>query len=151
MPVITKPSKKTSAKYAWKTAVVLYRHPTLRRATVRAARPTAKLGWIVGKIVVKRKARQQLAVMSTRVDTVRSQGAEAVGAQVQAVGDGLGHVASAARTGGQLAIVYGPLAAEVFGLVEPPKRRRTAPVLVAGIVLGAAAVYFLGPNRPEHR
>lgn len=138
------PSKKTTARLGAKTAVVMYRHPRLRRATVRTARPVAKVGWRVGKIVAKRKARRQLAAVNAR--------AEVIGAQVLAMGDGLAQLADVARVGGQLVIVYGPLVAEVLGLVEPPKRSSRGPVLMAGIVFGAAAVYFLEPEHgAEHR
>jgi hypothetical protein len=113
------PSKKTSAKLGVTGAIAMARHPTLRRATVRAARPSAKLGWRVGKMVAKRKAREQLVELG-----------------------------SLARTGAQLWVVYGVPAAQALGLIERPKPRRTGRALVAGIVIGAAAVYFL---EPEHR
>ena len=44
-------SSKTKAKAGAKGTWMLVKHPTLRRATVKAAKPTAKLG-------VKRKSRQ---------------------------------------------------------------------------------------------
>jgi hypothetical protein len=95
------------------------RHPTLRRATVRAATPPAKIGWRVGKVVAKRKVRAQ---------------AERVGA--------------AAKTVGALMAVYGPMAVEVFGLVEAPKPRRRVPVFAAGVAIGAGAVYVLNRTNP---
>jgi hypothetical protein len=35
------------------------------------------------------------------------------------------------------------MTAEVLGLVEPPKPKRRAPAFVAGVVIGAGAVYVL--------
>jgi hypothetical protein len=90
------------------------RHPTLRRATVRAAKPPAKLGWHIGKVVVKRKA----------------------AARINQVGE-------AGRTAASIVLIYGPMAAEVFGLVERPKPKRRAPVFVAGVVVGGGAMYLL--------
>lgn len=93
------------------------RHPALRRATVRAAKPDAKLGWRVGRIVIRRKARARI---------------ERVGA--------------ASRTVARFAVIYGPMAAEVFGLVEAPKPKRRAPAFAAGVVIGAGAMYVLRRN-----
>jgi hypothetical protein len=103
-----------------KGAVAMARHPTLRRTTVRVATPPAKLGWRVGKIVVRRKAR----------------------AQIERFGE-------AGRTVGALALIYGPMVAEVFGLVEAPKPKRRAPAFAAGLVIGAGAVYVLSRNNRD--
>jgi hypothetical protein len=117
------PSKKTSAKLGAKGAIAMARHPTLRRATARAARPGAKVGWRLGKLVAKRKAREQFEQLG-----------------------------SMARTTTALWVVYGVPAAKALGLIEPPKPRRTGRALVTGIVIGAAAVYFLEPEHgAEHR
>jgi hypothetical protein len=117
------PGKKTSAKLGAKGAIAMARHPTLRRTTARAARPSAKVGWRVGKMVAKRKARDQLEQLG-----------------------------SMARTSKGLWVVYGVPVAQELGLIERPKPRRTGRVLVAGIVIGAAAAYFLEPEHgPEHR
>jgi hypothetical protein len=131
------PGKKTSAKIGATGAMAMVRHPALRRATTRAARPTAKVGWRVGKVVVKRKARQQLDQLGS---------VAGAGASVARTG------ASVARTGAGLWVIYGLPAAQELGLIERPKPRRTGRVLVAGIVIGAAAVYFLEPEHGgEHR
>jgi hypothetical protein len=115
--------KKTGAKLGAMGAVAMARHPKLRRTTARAARPGAKVGWRVGKVVAKRKARAQLEQLS-----------------------------SIAQTSKGLWVVYGLPAAQELGLIERPKPRRTGRVLVAGIVIGAAAVYFLEPEHGgEHR
>ena len=111
------PSKKTAAKMGGKGAAAMIRHPTLRRATVKAATPPAKVGWRVGKVVVKRKVRAQ-------VD----------------------RVAGAGKTAVALLLVYGPMAAGVFELVERPKPRRRAPAFAAGAMIGGAAVYALARN-----
>lgn len=114
------PSKTATLRVSGKGAVAMARHPRLRRATVRVGTPPAKLGWRVGKVVVKRKARAQ---------------AERVG--------------SAARTAGALLVVYGPMVTEVFGLVEAPKPRRRAPAFAAGVVIGAGVVYALTRNNQD--
>lgn len=107
-------SKTTKARLGAKGAVALARHPTLRWVTVRAGVPTAKLGLGVGKIVAKRKARGQVV-----------------------------RLVCAGRTVGELAIIYGPMAAEVFGLVEAPKPKRRTPAFAAGVVIGAGGLYLL--------
>ena len=95
----------------------MVRHPTLRRATVKAATPPAKVGWRVGKVIVRRKVR----------------------AQVERMG-------AAGKTAVALLVVYGPMAAEVFELVERPKPRRRAPAFAAGALIGGGAVYALARN-----
>lgn len=114
------PSKTATFRVAGKSAVAMARHPTLRRATVKTATPPAKVGWRVGKVVVMRK----------------------VSAQIERVG-------TAGRTTGALLLVYGPMAAEVFGLVEAPKPRRRVPAFAAGVVLGAGAAYALNRSNPD--
>ena len=108
------PSKSTTARWGAKGAVAVARHPTLRRS----AAPPAKLGWQVGKVVVRRKVR----------------------AQMERLGD-------AGRTVGSFAVIYGPMMAEVFGLVEAPKPKRRAPVFVTGVAIGAGAMYGLSRRR----
>jgi hypothetical protein len=91
--------------------------PALRRATLRAGKPAAKLGWHVGRVVVRRKAR----------------------ARIQPLG-------AAGRTLASFAVIYGPMAAEVFGLVKAPEPKRRAPAFAAGVVIGAGAMYFVTRN-----
>lgn len=56
------------------------------------------------------------------------------------------------ETVGTVLAAYGPQAAEQLGLLEPPKEKKTAPRVAAGVVLGAGAVYFLEPKHgAEHR
>ena len=50
---------------------------------------------------------------------------------------------TAGRTVGEIVVIYGPMTAEVLGLVEPPKPKRRAPAFVAGVVIGAGAAYVL--------
>lgn len=97
-----------------KGAVLVARHPMLRRAT-------ARVGWSAGKTVAKRRFRPQLEQIEA--------GARAVGETVV------------------LLVTYGPELAEALGIVEPPKRRRTGRALVAGIAIGAGAVYVSAPER----
>jgi hypothetical protein len=108
------PSKATSARVGVKSAAMMSRHPHLRRVAV----PVAKAGWVLGKFVIKRKARGRLDRLSE-----------------------IGQTAASA------VIVYGPMAAEVLRLYEPPKPRQRLPVFVAGISIGAGAMYSLGRNK----
>jgi hypothetical protein len=105
-------------RIAAKGGLTMARHPTLRRATVRAAKPPAKAGWRVGKVIVVRKARTRLEELG-----------------------------SASRTAALFAVIYGPMAAEVFGLVDAPKRNRRTPAFAAGLVTGGAAGYVLARSR----
>lgn len=132
----SRPSNKTMVRVGYKTAVFMYRHPRTRRATLVVLRPTAKAGWRVGKVVAKRKARQRVAV-ATADAAARL---DAAGTQLQLLGE-------RSQLGGQLLMVYGPMAAEVLGLIEPPKPRRTVLKVTVGIVIGAVAMYFLEPER----
>jgi hypothetical protein len=83
-----------------------------------AGKPIAQAAWFVGKKVAKRKARRH----------ARRYG-------------------EMGRTAGSALLIYGPMAAEVLGVVEPPKPRRRLPVLLTGIVLGAAVAFLLGRNQ----
>jgi hypothetical protein len=94
-----------------KGATMMARHPNLRRVGV----PVIKAGWVLGKFVVRRKARGRLE-----------------------------RLAEIGETAATAAIVYGPMAAELIGWYEPPKPRRRLPALVAGITIGAGAMYLLG-------
>jgi hypothetical protein len=87
-------------------------------AARRAARPVAKVTWFVGKKVAKRKARKH----------------------VRRYGD-------AARTAWSAALIYGPMAAEVLGVVEPPKHGRRFPAFLAGIAIGGGLMYLAGRDR----
>ena len=129
------PSKKTAARMTGKTAMAMVRHPTLRRATVKAAKPPAKIGWRVGKVAVARTARGQMGKARDQAGKARDQMGKARD-QIQRVG-------AAGKTLGSLVVVYGPMAADVFGLVEKPKPKRRAPAFAAGLVLGAGAGYVL--------
>jgi hypothetical protein len=88
------------------------------RPARKAAKPVLKGAWFVGKKVAKGKARKH----------------------ARRYGD-------AASTAWSAALIYGPMAAEVLGLVEPPKRRRAAPVFLAGIAVGAGAMYLAARSR----
>jgi hypothetical protein len=108
------PSKKTAVRLGVGAAIAMARHRTLRRATMQVAEPTAKVGWRVGKVLAARKLRGQIE----RLDP-------------------------AARVLSDFWVLYGPIAAEALGLVEPPRRRRRTPVFAAGAATGAAASYLL--------
>jgi hypothetical protein len=84
----------------------------------RAAKPAAKATWFVGKKVAKRKAKKH----------------------ARRYGD-------AARTAWSAALIYGPMAAEVLGVVEPHKPRRRFPAFLAGIAVGAGLMYLARRSR----
>ena len=84
----------------------------------RTARRAAKAIWFVGKQVAKRKARKH----------------------ARRYGD-------AARTAWSAALIYGPMAAEVLGVVEQPKPRRRFPAFLAGIAVGGGLMYLAGRDR----
>ena len=94
-------------------------HVVARHPMVRKG--TVKAGWTAGKIVARRKARA---------------GVERFSGAGSAIGETMMVVA-----------VVCPQVAQGLGLVETPKRRSAFPAVVAGIVIGAGAVYLLDPER----
>jgi hypothetical protein len=88
------------------------------RTARRAAKPAAKATWFVGKKAAKRKAKSH----------------------VRRYGD-------AARMAWSLASIYGPMAADVLGVVEHPKPRRRLPAFVAGVAVGASLSYLAARRR----
>lgn len=131
-------STATKARMGGKAAKTMAKNPgamlTLGKAGAKAAGPMAKLGakagppmtklsMKAGKPLAKRRARRRVEKLSEAV-----------------------------RSAAEELATYGPQAAQELGLVEPPKRRRTAPRVAAGVVLGAATMYFLEPEHgKEHR
>jgi hypothetical protein len=65
------------------------------------------------------------------------------------VGGHAQRLGTAGKTAGSMALIYGPMAAEVLGLVDPPKPKRRARVFAAGVVTGAAATYLLTRRRGD--
>ena len=146
------PSKTATARMTGKTVVLMIRHPRLRRATVKAAKPPAKVGWRVGKVVASRtagrkvgKARDRVGTARDRVGTARDQARDQMGK----ARDQIGRAGAAGKTLGSLIVVYGPMAAEVFGLIETPKPKRRAPAFAAGAVVGAGALYALNRKNSD--
>lgn len=116
-------STTTKGKVGLKAAKGAAKRPKVVLAGTRAAVPAVKLGGKAGKPLLKRRARQ-------RTD----------------------QLLGVSRKVGEALTVYGPQAAYELGLAEPPKPKRTAPRLAAGMVIGAGAVYFLEPGQGrEHR
>ena len=87
-------------------------------ATKVAAKPAAKATWLVAKKVAKRKASEH----------------------ARRYGD-------AARTAWSAVLIYGPMAAEVLGVVEQPKPRRRFPAFLAGVAIGGGLMYLAGRDR----
>jgi hypothetical protein len=108
------PSQTRAAKAGAKGATKVAR----KRRVRRAARPAAKATWLVGKKVVKRKAKKH----------------------ARRYGD-------AVRTAGMTTLIYVPMAAEVLGVAEPAKPRRRAPAFLAGMALGAGLMYPVARRR----
>ena len=119
-------STKTKAKTGARTAKAIVQHPVLRTAVSQAGPPIARAGVRVGKQRLSRKSRKQL----------------------EQLGETLGTVAGVASDYLPQAV----LAAQELGLIEAPKTKRTRPRLLAGIALGAAAMFLLEPGHGrEHR
>ena len=88
------------------------------RTARQAVKPAAKATWFLGKKIAKRKARKH----------------------ARRYGD-------AAGTAWSAALIYGPMAAEVLGVVEQPKPQRRFPAFLAGIAVGGALMYLADRNR----
>jgi hypothetical protein len=112
------PSKPAKWRIGSRASVATQRPLAHRRASVLAVRPAVKLGWRIGEFVVRRRAR-------VRIERFREVG----------------------KTAASIAVIYGPIAAEVLGLVEPPKPKRRAPAFAAGVVIGAGAMYVVARDR----
>lgn len=116
-------STTTKARVGAKAARTAVKNPGILKAGAGMATPVARLGAKVRLSIARRRARRRI--------------------------DRFGH---AARELGQNLVTYGPQAALELGLVEAPKRKRTAPRVAAGVVLGAGAMYLLEPDHGrEHR
>jgi hypothetical protein len=110
-------SNSTKGKVGLKTAGAAIKNPAATRLVAKASAPAAKGGLRLGKTVAKRKANRRLE-----------------------------DVGKTARTVGETIATYGPEAAQLLGWVEPPKPKRTAPRVLVGVVIGAAAMYLLEPG-----
>jgi hypothetical protein len=110
-------SNSTKGKVGLKAAGAAIKNPAATRFVAKASAPAAKGGLRLGKTVGKRKANRRLE-----------------------------DVGKTARTVGQTIATYGPEAAQLLGWVEPPKPKRTAPRVLVGVVIGAAAMYLLEPS-----
>lgn len=123
---------KTAGKGALglKAAKAGARHPNVLTTGAQAVAPIGKVTLKASKPLLKRRARHR---------------AERMGETAERLGD-------AARRVGEALVRYGPEAAYELGLAEPPRPKRTAPRVAAGIVIGAGAMYLLEPEHGrEHR
>lgn len=105
--------------------------PEIRRAALQAAPPVARLGYTVGKRAVAQQARQQL-----------DEAGEAFSHLTDEAGQTFSHLASLLST-------TGPLLAEQLGLIEPPRRRRLAPLVGGAAVALVAVVVATDPGRRQ--
>jgi hypothetical protein len=116
-------SKGTKGKPAIKTAKAVARRPQRLLTGAKIAVPAGKAGLRASTPALRRRARQRAKQLDR-----------------------------ASRTLGEALAVYAPKAAYDLGLAEPPKAKRTAPRVAAGVVIGASAMYFLEPEHgKEHR
>jgi hypothetical protein len=128
-------SKTTKGKLGLAAAGTLLKNPrATKRATkvvAKATAPAAKGGLKVTKAIAKRKAR----------------------GRIEDLGDAARGFGAATRGVVTTVATYGPQAAQALGWVEPPKRKRTAPRVLVGIVIGATGMYLLEPGAAgrEHR
>jgi hypothetical protein len=105
-----------------KAAKAAAKNPETVRTGIHAFAPVAKAGLKVGKPLVGRQARK-------RAETI----------------------VPAARAWRDVLKMYAPQTAQELGLVEPCRRKRTAPRVGAGIAIGAGAAYLLDPAQGHER
>jgi hypothetical protein len=117
-------TRKRKPGLATTAALGLVDDPAIRHAALEATPPVAKLGLNVGKRFAQRRAQRRIEQLSDAINAL-----------------------------GAVATAYGPIIARQLGLVEqPPKAKRTAPLVAAGAAVGASAVYFLEPGSGrQHR
>jgi hypothetical protein len=116
-------SKRTKGKTAIETAKAAAKRPQLLLTGAKIAVPAGKAGLKASRPMLKRRARQCVKQLDRASETL-----------------------------GEALAVYAPKAAYDLGLAEPPKSKRTAPRVAAGMVIGASAMYFLEPGHgKEHR
>lgn len=116
-------SKKTKGKAGVKAAKATAKNPQALLTGAKIAAPAGRAGLKVSKPLLKRRGRQRVEQLDR-----------------------------ASQTLGEALAVYGPKVAYELGLAEPPKPKRTAPRVAAGVVIGASAMYFLDPEHgKEHR
>ena len=124
-------SKRAKAKTGFKAAKAAGKRPRLLLSGAKIAlltgtklaRPAGKAGLKASKPLLKRRARQRVEQLDR-----------------------------ASRTLGEALAVYAPRVAYDLGLAEPPKPKRTAPRVAAGVAIGASAMYLLEPGHgKEHR
>lgn len=117
-------SNSTKGAVGLKAAGAAIKNPAATRFVAKASAPVAKGGMRFGKTIAKRKANRRI---------------EEVGKRIEDVG-------KTARTVGETIAIYGPEAAQLFGWVEPPKPKRTAPRVLVGVIIGATAMFLLEPG-----
>jgi hypothetical protein len=117
-------AKKRKPGLASTAAFGLVGDPGIRSAALEAAPPMAKLGLNLGRRFARRRTQRRIEQINEVVNTIAV-----------------------------LATTYGPILAQQLGVVEePPKAKRTAPLVVVGALAGAGAVYFLEPGAgAKHR
>jgi hypothetical protein len=116
-------SKRTKGKAGISAVKAAAKRPGLLLSGTKIAVPVGKASVKASRPLLKRRARQ-------RVDQLDK----------------------ASRTLGEALAVRAPRAAYDLGLAEPPKPKRTTPRVIAGVAIGASAMYLLEPEHgKEHR
>jgi hypothetical protein len=111
-------TRKRKPGLATTAALGLVDDPAIRHAALEATPPVAKLGLNVGKRFAQRRAQRRIEQLSDAINAL-----------------------------GAIVAAYGPIVARQLGLIEePPKAKRTGPLVAAGALAGASAVYFLEPG-----
>jgi hypothetical protein len=118
--------RRTKAKAGLGAAKAAAKRPQLvlmgAKTGARLAVPVGKAGLKASRFLVRRRARRRVHQLQRASGTV-----------------------------GELLAVQAPRVAYDLGLAEPPKPKRPAPRVAAGVVLGASAVYFLQPEHGKER
>jgi hypothetical protein len=122
-----------------------------------STRSKARLGARAAKGLARNEGIRDLAVGSVPAITgvrfgwrkrrAKKRGRE----QVERLTEAARTAGDAARSAGETLQNYAPQVAQQLGLAEPPKQKRTAPRVAAGVVIGASAVYFLEPQGGAER
>jgi hypothetical protein len=142
-------SKRTKAKAGFTAAKTMGKRPRLLLAGTKIALPAGKAGMKIalpaGKAGMKIALPAGKAGIKAGTPLLKRQARHRARQRVE-------QLDRASRTLGEALAVHGPRVAYELGLAEPPKPKRTAPRIAAGVAIGASAMYLLEPGHgKEHR